>query len=334
MESNAADKPVPREINALLSDGRLILRETQRAVTPFGGIAVFISFLGKIGFVEAVRQHMPVRWRSPNHIDPSCTFTAFLVSVLGGARRFAHASLLRGDRALHALLGMNRFPTDDTIRNLFRQFGMGQVQRLFEPLTEWQRLPRRPEGYTLDLDSTVFERYGQQEGSLKRSQPAQTRSSQPSSSAGRAERSALSPPRLAPQRPLRNQPWRGGVSQRSSRAVGTTRKDSLAESRFGLLRRQAAELSGTAPAALHCSRATHTLGETRRSASGAMDHPGPRLRRRRVSAPAAWLGPGAALRSHSRAGARGTRQRRPQTDRVPTRGWLTGLSPASYYPEG
>ena len=65
MESNATDKPVPREITALLSDERLILRETQRAVTPFGGVAVFVSFLGKIGFVEALRQHMPIRWKSP-----------------------------------------------------------------------------------------------------------------------------------------------------------------------------------------------------------------------------------------------------------------------------
>ena len=50
---------------------------------------------------------------------------------------------------------------------------MGQVQRLFEPLTEWQmqRLPQRNEGYTLDLDSTVFERYGKQEGSLKGHNP-------------------------------------------------------------------------------------------------------------------------------------------------------------------
>jgi hypothetical protein len=173
MESDATDKPVPREINALLSDGRLILRETQRAVTPFGGIAVFVSFLDKIGFVEAVRQHMPIHWRSPNHIDPTSTFTAFLIAVLVGARRFAHASLLRGDRALHALLGLPRFPTEDTIRNLFRRFGMGEVQRLFEPLAEWQmqRLPRRSEGYTLDLDSTVFERYGQQEGWLKGHNP-------------------------------------------------------------------------------------------------------------------------------------------------------------------
>ncbi len=173
MELDATDKAVPREIIALLSDERLILRETQRAVTPFGGIAVFISYLGKIGFVEAVRQHMPIRWKSPNHIDPSSTFTAFLVSVLVGARRFAHTSLLRGDRALHALLGMDRFPTDDTIRNLFRSFGMGEVQRLYEPLAQWQmqRLPQRPEGYTLDLDSTVFERYGKQEGSLKGHNP-------------------------------------------------------------------------------------------------------------------------------------------------------------------
>jgi Transposase DDE domain group 1 len=170
MESEARDKAVPREINALLSEERLILRETQRAVTPFGGIAVFVSFLDKIGFVTAVRQHMPIRWKSPNHIDPASTFTAFLVSVLVGARRFAHASLLRGDRALHALLGMDRFPTDDTIRNLFRRFGMGQVQGLFEPLAEWQmqRLPQRSEGYTLDLDSTVLERYGRQEGNPRK----------------------------------------------------------------------------------------------------------------------------------------------------------------------
>src|SRR6266436_9896799 len=145
MESNATDKPVPREIKALLSDERLILRETRRAVTPFGGVAVFISFLSKICFVEAVRQHMPIHFRSPNHIDPTFTFTAFLIAVLLGARRFAHVSLLRGDRALHALLGLDRFPTDDTIGNLFRAFGMGEVQRFYEPMAEWlmQRLPHR-----------------------------------------------------------------------------------------------------------------------------------------------------------------------------------------------
>ena len=42
VEANTSDKPVPREIAALLSGERVILRETQRAVTPFGGVAVCI----------------------------------------------------------------------------------------------------------------------------------------------------------------------------------------------------------------------------------------------------------------------------------------------------
>jgi hypothetical protein len=173
MEKHARDCCVPREGLVLLSNERLILRETSRAVTPFGGVAVFVAYLRKVGLVEKLRQYMPICWRSPNQIEPAATFTAFLIAVLVGAKRFAHANWLRGDRALHALLGIDRFPTDDTIRNLFRRFTMGNVQRLFEPLAQWQmeRVPLRSEGYTLDLDSTVFERYGRQEGSLKGHNP-------------------------------------------------------------------------------------------------------------------------------------------------------------------
>jgi hypothetical protein len=173
MEDFSSDKAVPREISALLSGERLKLRETERAVTPFGGLAVFVEYLNRIDLVSALRQHMPVRYRSRNQIDPSTTLICFLVSVLAGARRFAHTAWLRGDKALHAILGIERFPTDDTICNLFRRFTMGNVQRLFEPLKRWEveRLPLREDGYSLDLDSTVFERYGEQEGSLKGHNP-------------------------------------------------------------------------------------------------------------------------------------------------------------------
>ena len=142
-------------------------------MTPLGGVAVFVVFLQKLGLVEKLRQHMPIQWKSPNQIDPTTTFTAFLIAVLAGAKRFAHANWLRNDRALHALLGLSRFSIDDTIRNLFRRFGMGDVHRLFDPLAEWQmeRLPQRASGYSLDLDSTVFERYGQQQGSLQGHNP-------------------------------------------------------------------------------------------------------------------------------------------------------------------
>src|SRR5271165_3700175 len=227
MKPDAADNSVPRSISALLSKERLILRETQRAVTPLGGVAVFVAFLHKLGLVEKLRQHMPIQLKSPNHIDPTATFTAFLIAVLAGARRFAHANWLRGDRALHALLGLSRFPIDDTIRNLFRRFGMGDVHRLFDPLAEWQmeRFAGTQRGLQLGFG---FHRLGTLWPAarlVERTQSAQTRTPQSSSLAGRARRSSLPAPRLAPQRQLRSSAWRGGVSPRSPRAVGTAPDD-------------------------------------------------------------------------------------------------------------
>ena len=97
------------------------------------------------------------------------TFTAFLIAVLSGARRFSHAALLRTDRALQQVLGLDRCPSDDTIRNLFKRFTQGKMYEFYSGLrkSELERLPSRPEGYSLDLDSTVFERHGQQQGALK-----------------------------------------------------------------------------------------------------------------------------------------------------------------------
>jgi len=150
------------------------LRETPRAVTPFGGLVVFFEFLRQVGYCEAVKQHLPFRLTSPTRSIP-WTFTAFLLSVVAGARRFAHTSLLRADVALHELLGITRFPVDDTIRNLFKRFGQGQCQRFFSGLWNWQleRLPECSSGYSLDLDSTVFERYGSAAGRVARTQTAQ-----------------------------------------------------------------------------------------------------------------------------------------------------------------
>ncbi|HZT70288.1 MAG TPA: hypothetical protein VFC10_11160 [Terriglobia bacterium] len=155
-----------REISVLWGEKKVVLRETPRAVTPFGGLSVFIDFLRRIGFSEQVRQETPVHLQSPNAIAAEETFTAFVIPMAAGARRFAHSSMLPADRALQALVGVKRFPTDGTLRNLFKRFTQGMVVGMYEPLWAWQleRLPLRSEGYSLDLDSTVFERYGRQKG--------------------------------------------------------------------------------------------------------------------------------------------------------------------------
>ena len=127
-----------REITALWGEKKVVLRQTPRAVTPFGGLSVFIAFLQKIGYRQQVSEHMPVHLQSPNAINPGETFTAFLMAVVTGARRFAHTAVLRTDKALHALLGIERFPTDDTVRNLFKRFRQSLVVQFYEPLWAWQ----------------------------------------------------------------------------------------------------------------------------------------------------------------------------------------------------
>jgi hypothetical protein len=76
--SQTVDGSVPREIPALLSSERLILRETKRAVTPLGRVIRLRLLSAKTDLVAQVRQHMPIQWKSRNQIDPTTIFIAFL----------------------------------------------------------------------------------------------------------------------------------------------------------------------------------------------------------------------------------------------------------------
>src|ERR1022692_4023325 len=153
------------QISPLFGGAKLVLEETPKAITPFGGLASFIAFLGQIGYVEQLAAALPFPAPTSNNaIDPTHTFTAFLTAVIIGARRFAHTQWLRADHALHAMLGMDRFPSDDTIRNFFLRFSQAHVEAFWRPLWKWSigKLAALPEGFHLDLDSTVFQRSGQQ----------------------------------------------------------------------------------------------------------------------------------------------------------------------------
>jgi len=156
-------------ITPLFGKAKVKLAQTPRAITPFGGLASFVSFLEQIGYAQQVRAHLPWHLTSPNAIPLVHTLTAFCVGVIVGARRFAHTEMARADRALHAQLGLERWPGADTVRSFFHRFTQATVQSFWRPLWVWLLgLVRCPAaGFTLDLDSTVFQRCGHQEGAAK-----------------------------------------------------------------------------------------------------------------------------------------------------------------------
>jgi len=163
-------KTTRTEITPLFGTAKLVLDETPKAISPFGGLASFISFLGQIGFAAQVQKHLPFAEPTSNNAIPLAhCLTAFLMSVVVGARRFAHAEWLRADRVLHAMLGLARFPSDDTIRNFFLRFAPAAIEAFWRPLWRWLllRVDCPAAGFSLDLDSTVFCREGNQEGAAK-----------------------------------------------------------------------------------------------------------------------------------------------------------------------
>ena len=173
MENTAtadAHKTAAIPVTPLFGGAKVVVDETAKTVTPFGGLCSFIVYLQQIGFGARVAQAMPFpALTSPNGIPLEHTLTAFLFAVVTGASRFAHVDWLRGDRALHALLGIGRFPGDDTVRDFFRRFTQRHIEEFWRPLWSWLlTLVVVPAGgFHLDLDSTVFCREGKQEGARK-----------------------------------------------------------------------------------------------------------------------------------------------------------------------
>ena len=147
----------------------LELRYTGKPVSGWGGLVAVMRYLEWRGVRRVLEAALPDGRTSPNQIPVVDLVLAFLAAVLTGGRRFAHVERLRTDEVVQAILGMARMPSAMTLTRYFGGLVRSQVEHLSAVLGQFifGQLKRPPLGATLDLDSTVFERYGRQEGSLK-----------------------------------------------------------------------------------------------------------------------------------------------------------------------
>lgn len=106
---------------------------------------------------------------SNNQIPSVDVMLSWYYGLALGAERFEHFTRYRRDRLLGELLGIKRLGSPDTLRRLFLRFGYREVTEVSERLMRFSLTRMGPMllGHTLDLDSTVLCRYGEQEGSLK-----------------------------------------------------------------------------------------------------------------------------------------------------------------------
>jgi hypothetical protein len=142
---------------------------TDQRLSPYAGSATFWSWLLASNWratLQAALPHPPAQ--SNNHLAALDKALAFVQGVLVDARKLTHVAYLRRDPLVPELLGIRRVASQSSLSRFFQGFRSAAVNlRCFRSLWQWgiAQLPSRPEGYTLDLDSTrLLHEDGQQEG--------------------------------------------------------------------------------------------------------------------------------------------------------------------------
>ncbi|HSE86088.1 MAG TPA: IS1380 family transposase, partial [Candidatus Binatia bacterium] len=139
-------------------------------ITVWAGVILLRLYFEWVGLRQVLSESLvDFVKRSNNQIRAVDVMLSWFYGLALGAERFEHFTRYRRDRLLGELLGVERFCSPDTLRRLFWRFNYRQVTEVSERLMRFSLSGMRPilMGHTLDLDSTVLCRYGEQEGSLR-----------------------------------------------------------------------------------------------------------------------------------------------------------------------
>lgn len=149
--------------------GEVDIEYTPKPLSGWGGLALFFEFGRKIGFFDALAKIFPTSKVSPNQISSSDIVKALFTTVLVGGNRFSHVERVRADDVVGAIIDADRVCGADTMRRLFESLERSECERLYDELEGFmkQLLVSRQQEDILDLDSTILERYGSQEGVAK-----------------------------------------------------------------------------------------------------------------------------------------------------------------------
>lgn len=138
-------------------------------MTAYGGFSLLASFFEKIKLKEQIEQIIPIKETSPNGTGIYIKILSYALIMFAGGERFSHVLYLGSRKVLSELFGVKRLIKAGT--SITRMFNKIQkmsesekasegIWKYLEPIIEWGKIKED----WLNFDSTVLERYGQQEG--------------------------------------------------------------------------------------------------------------------------------------------------------------------------
>jgi len=147
--------------------GELKIQYSNKKVTPFGGMKLLKDFIDKTDIIKDLESVNIPQPQSNAGINPIDIIQGFWLSIFTGASRYIHADWLRYDTVLQEIFDIKRLPSQATYSRFFHKFSMMKNNEIF-PQLQYKFLEQIDIGaLTIDLDSSVITRYGNQEGAKK-----------------------------------------------------------------------------------------------------------------------------------------------------------------------
>lgn len=145
----------------------LPIEYSDKSVTPFGGMSLLKRFIDKIK-VDDFLEGLPLPQPGSNRgYAPSDIVKSFWLGIWTGASRYIHCDWVRYDKVLQEIFCLEQMPSQSTYSRFFGKFNDKLNTNLFPQMQNWFLEKVDIGSVTIDFDSTVITRYGEQDGSSK-----------------------------------------------------------------------------------------------------------------------------------------------------------------------
>jgi hypothetical protein len=145
----------------------LPIEYSDKKVTPFGGLSLLKRFIDKTEIIEGLNGMNLPQPGSNRGYNPSDIVLSFWLGVWTGASRYIHCDWVRYDKVLQDIFNLEQMPSQSTYSRFFNKFSQAKNDEIFPSLQHWMMQKLDIGKITIDFDSTVITRYGEQEGSAK-----------------------------------------------------------------------------------------------------------------------------------------------------------------------
>jgi hypothetical protein len=140
---------------------------TDKEITPWAGILLLKKMLDRMQFNDCLNDlDIPVQGSNRGYSSHQL-IKQFMTSVWCGANKFEHTEVTRQDAVLQQFWEFKRMAGHKSFQRFFNKFDLAKNQRVFTSLYQWFFKNLQFDNFTLDVDSTIHTRYGNQQGAKK-----------------------------------------------------------------------------------------------------------------------------------------------------------------------